>query len=106
MKKKNHILSRKFVIYVKKISTDDRKVRDHSDYSGKYRGDAHNNCNLNYKKSKEILVVFHNCCSIYDYHFIIKELAKEFKAHFEWLAENTEKSITFSVPFKKPIKIY
>ena len=53
------------------------KVRDHCHYIGKYRGAAHNVCNLRYKIPKEIPVVFHNG-STYDYHFIIKELVKEF----------------------------
>ena len=49
---------------------------------------------------KEIPVLFHNG-STYDYHFIIKELAKEFEGEFECLRENTEKYVTFSVPIKK-----
>ena len=32
------------------------------------------------------------------YHFIIKELAEQFKGQFKCLRENTEKYITFSVP--------
>ena len=40
----------------------------------------------------------------YDYHFIIKVLAEEFKGQFECLGENTEKCITFSVPIKKEFK--
>ena len=75
------------------------KVRDHCHYTGKYRGAAHNSCNLNYKASKKIPIVFHNG-STYDYHFIIKELAKEFNGQFECLRENTEEYITLSVPFK------
>ena len=47
-------------------------------------------------------MVFHNG-STYDYHFIIKELAKEFEVQFECLGENTEKYITFSVPIKKEL---
>ena len=70
----------------KEFSTDneDNKipVRDHCHYTGKYRGAAHNICNLRHKTSKEIPVVFHNG-SKYDYHFIIKELAEEFKVQFE-----------------------
>ena len=80
-----------------------QKVRDHCHYTGKYRGAAHNICNLRYKVPKEIPVVFHNG-STYDYHFIIKELVKEFKVNFECLGENTEKYITFSVPIKKKIE--
>ena len=47
--------------------------------------------------------MFHNG-STYDYHFIIKELVKEFEGNFECLGENTEKYITFSVPIKKKIE--
>ena len=47
--------------------------------------------------------MFHNG-SIYDYHFIIKELVKEFDGNFECLGENTEKYATFSVPIKKKIE--
>ena len=36
------------------------KVRYHCHYTGKYRGDAHNMCNLRYKVPKEIPIVFHN----------------------------------------------
>ena len=79
------------------------KVRDHCHNTGKYRGAAHNICNLRYKIPKEILVVFHNS-STYDCHFIIKELVKEFDGNFECLGENTEKYITFSVPIKKKIE--
>ena len=39
--------------------------------------------------------------SIYDYYFIIKQLAEEFEGEFECLGENTRKYITFSVPIKK-----
>ena len=79
-----------------------RKVKDHCHYTGKYRGAAHNICNLRYKIPQEIPVVFHNG-STCDYHFIIKELVKVFEGNFECLGENTEKYITFSVPIKKKI---
>ena len=90
----------------KEFNNNDKKnykVRDHCHYRGKYRGAAHNICNLRCKVPKEIPIVFHNG-SIYDYHFIIKELAKEFEGNFECLGENTEKYITFSVPIKKKIE--
>ena len=79
------------------------KVKDHCHYTGKYRGAAHNICNLKYKIPKEIPIVFHNG-STYDYHFIIKELVKEVEGNFECLDENTEKYITFSAPLRKEIK--
>ena len=79
------------------------KVRDHCHYTGKYRDSAHNFFNFRYKVSKEIPVVFHNGPT-YDYHFIIKELVKEFEGNFDCLGENTDKYITFSVPLKKKIE--
>ena len=77
-----------------------QKVRDNCHYTGKYRGAAHNICNLRYKTPKEITAVFHNG-STYDYHFIINQLGKEFKGKLECLGEHTEKYITFSEPIKK-----
>ena len=79
------------------------KVRDHCHYTGKFRGAAHNICNLRYRMQREIPVVLHNV-SNYDYHLIIKELAEKFKGNIDCLGENTEKYITFSVPLKKEIK--
>ena len=77
------------------------KVRDHCHYTGKYRGAAHSACNLQYKIPKSITVVFHNG-SNYDFHLIIKQLAKDFKGPFSCIGENTEKYITFSICiFKK-----
>ena len=76
------------------------KVKDHCHYTGKYRGAAYDICDLRYKIPKETISVFHNGFT-YDYHFIIKELAEEFKGQFECLGENTEKWKTFSVPVKK-----
>ena len=87
----------------KKDFNNDMKVRDHCHFTGKYRGATHNTCNLRYKIPKNIPVIFHNG-STYDYHFIIKELAREFDGNFECLGENTEKYRTFSVPIKKKIE--
>ena len=71
-------------------------------YTGEYRGDAHSICNLNYSVPKKIAIVFHNE-SNYDYHFIIRELVKDFEGQFTCLGENTEKYITFSVSIEKEI---
>ena len=55
-----------------------KKLKDHCHYTGKFRRAAHSVWNLRYKVPKEIPAVFHNG-STYDYHFIIKKLAKEFE---------------------------
>ena len=85
------------------------KVRDHCHYTGNYRGAAHSACNLQYKIPKSIPVVFQNG-SNYDFHLIIKQLAKDFMGPFSCFSENTEKYMTFSIcifkttdPDKKPI---
>ena len=54
MKKKNHILSKKSVIYAKNnlFFLKCRSVRDHCHYAGKYRGAAPNICNLRCKTTK------------------------------------------------------
>ena len=69
----------------KEFRTDDSdkkryKVRDHCHYTGKYRGTAHNICNLRYKTPKKVPVVFHNG-SKHDYHFIIKDLVDNLRGN-------------------------
>ena len=46
----------------------------------------HNICNLEYSVPKNIPIVFYNE-SNYDYHFIIKELAKEFRKQLTCLGK-------------------
>ena len=78
------------------------KVRDHYHYTGAYRGAAHSICNLKYSVRKKVPIDFHNGRN-YDYHFIIKELAGEFKKQFTFLGEDAEKYITFTVPIEKEV---
>ena len=81
-----------------------REVRNHCHYTGEYRGAVHSIYNLKHSVLKKILIVygFHNG-SNYDYHFIIKELAEEFKKQFTGLGENTAKYITLTVPIEKKV---
>ena len=53
--------------------------------------------------SLQYTLLFRNGSS-YDYHFIIKELAKEFKTQFTCLGENTEKYILYSSNRKRDYK--
>ena len=78
---------------------DWKKVKDQSHYTGKFRGAAHSKFNLNYKVPKDIQIIIHNAS--YDTHFIINQLAEEFKGELNCIGENMEKYITFSVPIKK-----
>ena len=52
---------------------------------------------------KRIPLVFHNGTN-YDYHFIIKELAKVFEGVINCFEENTGKYKTFSVPKTNEVK--
>ena len=58
---------------------------------------------MNYKISKNIPVIFHNG-STYDYHFIIKEITKEFKGQFECLGINTFLGLFFLYQLIKKLK--
>ena len=78
-----------------------KKVEDHCHYTGKFRGPAYSKCNLNYKVQEEIPVIIHNAS--YDIHFIINQLAIEFKGELNYIGDNMEKYITFSVPIKKEV---
>ena len=78
------------------------KVRDHCHYTGEYRGATRSTGNLEQSVPKEIPIPFHKGCN-YDDHFIIKELAEEFKEQFTCLEENTEKYITSTVPMEKEV---
>ena len=72
------------------------RVRDHCHYTGRYRGAAHNKCNLNYSKPKSVPVFFHNL-SGYDSHLFIKNLGSPNpKENIECIPNNEEKYITFT----------
>ena len=72
------------------------RVRDHCHFTGRYRGPAHNSCNLKYRKPKNISVFFHNL-SGYDSHLFIKKLGTPDKnENIDCIPNNEEKYISFS----------
>ena len=78
----------------------DDKVRDHCHYTGRYRGPAHNSCNLKYRKPKSISVFFHNLTG-YDSHLFIKKLgSSNEKENIDCIPNNAEKYISFSKSIK------
>ena len=75
---------------------NNNKVRDHCHYTGRYRGAAHNICNLNYSKPKGVPVFFHNLTG-YDSHLFIKKLgSSNNKEDIKCIPNNEEKYITFT----------
>ncbi|CAB3995060.1 Gastrula zinc finger [Paramuricea clavata] len=73
----------------------DDRVRDHDHVTGMYRGAAHNMCNLKYRITWKVPVVFHNLRG-YDSHLIMQEIGK-FKMNINVVPNNMEKYISFSL---------
>ena len=77
----------------KLLNIQDR-VRDHCHFTGRYRGAAHNICNLKYSKPNNISVFFHNLTG-YDSHLFIKKLNITTGA-IDCIPNNQENYISFS----------
>ena len=76
----------------------DVKVRDHCHITGKYRGSAHRDCNINIKLNHKIPVVFHNL-KIFDSHLIMQELGK-FTLKINVIPNGLEKYMSFCIKNK------
>ena len=100
--KKNMRINRKekgdfrkaLVCHICEGGLDGDKVRGHCHLTGKYRGAAHDECNLNYRVPKFYPVIFHNL-SGYDTHMFIKDLA-ETEGEINCIAKTEENYISFS----------
>ena len=57
------------------FTKEDRKVTDHGHTAKKYRGSAHQNCNINLKLAKKVSVIVHNLKG-YESHLIKQEIDK------------------------------
>ena len=77
----------------KRIDNDEEKVRDHCHVTGKFRGTAHQNCNVNFKLTKKVPVIFHNLRG-YDSHLIFNELDK-FDVKIKVIPNGLEKYMAF-----------
>jgi len=95
--KDNYITHKGKVIKIK-----NHPVRYHCHITGKYRGSAHDNCNLQLRLDPEKLkipVIFHNLKG-YDSHFIMQKIGKiieETKNKISVIANNFEKYISFRI---------
>ena len=77
---KNVTNANKCHICNKKYIHKDIIVRDHCHITGKYRGSAHQDCNLNFRLTDKIPVIFHNLRG-YDSHFIMHNIGEIAKKH-------------------------
>ena len=75
----------------------DVKVRDHCHFTGRYRGCAHQDCNLQFAMRYYKIPVFLHNLKNYDSHLII-ERANDLseKGKIDVIAQNSEKFITFA----------
>ena len=105
-------MTKRCYICRKKYREEDVPVRDHCHVTGKYRGSAHQSCNLKLQIPAEnikIPVVFHNLKG-YDSHFIINELGEFIKGE-EYIPDNAYimdeegKMVKDESPIKIPVKV-
>ena len=68
-------------------------MRDHCHITGKFRGAAHWNCNINFQLTKKVPVIFHNLRG-YDSHLIFNELDK-FDVKINVIPNGLEKYMAF-----------
>ena len=92
----------------KPFTESNKKVRDHCHRTGKFRGAAHNSCNINYFNNRYLPCVFHNLRG-YDSHLIIKKAFdiiemnktinpnKKTKETINAIPNSGEKFMTFSI---------
>lgn len=79
----------------RKFCFNERRVHDHCHFTGKYRGPAHNSCNLRYKHKRVIPVIMHNL-SGYDAHLFITKLSTRIKGDVTIIPNNSEQYIGFT----------
>ena len=83
-----HICGKEYTIY-------DIPVRDHCHITGKFRGSAHPKCNINFRLTSKIPVIFHNLRG-YDSHFIMQQIGK-FKIKINAIPNNMERYMAFMI---------
>ena len=77
----------------KLIDNDEEKVRDHCHITGKFRGAAHWNCNINFQLTKKVAVTFHNFRG-HNRHLIFNEFDK-FDVENSVIPNDLEKCVVF-----------
>ena len=88
-KSNNCLIYKKFI----NNNNNEEKVRDHCHVTGKFRGAAHRNCNVNFQLTKKVPVIFHNLRG-YNSHLILNELDK-FDVKIKVIANGLEKNMAF-----------
>ena len=66
----------------KKYMKKDIIVRDHCHITGRFRGSSHQDCNLNYRLTDKIPIIFHNLRGYYS-PFIMQNIGEIAKKHIQ-----------------------
>ena len=82
-------------IYNNDYINTDVKIRDHCHVTGKYKGCAHGDCNINLKLNYKISSVFQNLKN-YDSHLIMQELGK-FNLKITAMPNGSENCMSFTI---------
>ena len=90
-----HLFQQSYSCWIcKKLDNNDKeKVRGHCHVTGKSRGAAHSDCNINFQLTKKISVIFHNLRG-YGSHLIFNELDK-FDVKINVIPNGLEKYMAF-----------
>ncbi|UYV67979.1 hypothetical protein LAZ67_5002692 [Cordylochernes scorpioides] len=91
---KNDFLNEQNCHICKKQLDIKTKVIDHCHWSGRYRGAAHNICNLNYHNNSKFRCLLHGAKN-YDNHFLIKALRHVPHKHLKIIPMNMENIRSF-----------
>ena len=95
-----YLCKKPFGIHTKDINHKDfgmHKVKDHCHLTGKYRGAAHSNCNLQVREPNFIPIFAHNLTG-YDIHLFIKELCKVREDLFKLVPDNEKRADINIIP--------
>ena len=86
-KKRQNVIS-----VIKKYNNKDIRVSDHCHITGKYRGSSHQDCNVNFRLTDKIPIVYN--LRGYDSHFIMQEIG-QIKRNINFIPNNMEKYMAF-----------
>ena len=84
-----------------KYTDKDVRVRDHCHITGKFRGSAHQECNLKLRIKPEDIktpVIFHNLHG-YDSHFIMQQIGEIAKKH-AYMNKKGKSKTSISMPYQ------
>ena len=86
-KKRQNVIS-----VIKKYNNKDIRVSDHCHITGKYRGSSHQDCNVKFRLTDKIPIVYN--LRGYDSHFIMQEIG-QIKRNINFIPNNMEKYMAF-----------